>query len=88
MRDQGVMGLPVVNQDGVVVESISVSDLKQIGFDGSLFSKLDISIKVRTQGSPILMITNVLCRTCSNTTKETVLIWLRPSIQLPKWLNC
>lgn len=47
MRDQGVMGLPVVDQNGLVVESVSVSDLKQIGFDGSLFSKLDISIKVR-----------------------------------------
>jgi hypothetical protein len=46
MRDQGVMGLPVVDQNGAVVESVSVSDLKQIGFDGSLFSKLDVGIKV------------------------------------------
>jgi CBS domain-containing protein len=45
MRDQGVMGLPVVDQNGAVVESVSVSDLKQIGFDGSLFSKLDVGIK-------------------------------------------
>jgi len=46
MRDKGIMGLPVLDKNGAVVESVSVSDLKQIGFDGSLFSKLDVSIKV------------------------------------------
>lgn len=40
MYDRGVSGIAVVNDEGAVVGNISTSDLKDIGYDGKLISRL------------------------------------------------
>jgi 5'-AMP-activated protein kinase regulatory gamma subunit len=44
IHEKGVSAVGVVNEEGVLVGNISVSDLKSIGYDGRLFARLFTSV--------------------------------------------
>jgi len=44
IREKNVSGIPVLDSSGIVFATISVSDMKLIGYDGNLFSKLNLTV--------------------------------------------
>ena len=42
MQREKISGLPIVDMNNRVIDNISVSDLKVIGYDATLFSKVRI----------------------------------------------
>jgi 5'-AMP-activated protein kinase regulatory gamma subunit len=53
IRSKGISGVPVLSPTtGKVIATISVSDLKQIGYDGSFFDKLDLTVEEWLQQYP------------------------------------
>ncbi|KAN0025918.1 hypothetical protein ACTFIU_001682 [Dictyostelium citrinum] len=76
MHENGISAVPVVNQIGVLVGNISVSDMKMVGYDGTLFSRMFLPIEsfleMKPKNQNIDIFGKVLCVLDSTTIEEII----------------